>query len=206
MQEYNSWASHISVVLFQPSFIKVLDANKGPDSIRYVYEVGISLPYSVQSEGWYNVAIQFCGPDRVYDDDYRDAKVQNEKVQAFAWGDVAFRNPFGYLPGELHGFLPFEGARMVALFIFGLYYGYFYISYWKYNLPLHHAIVAVYAISLLEAVLWYAAYQDLNLSGVPYCCPFPATVIAACVVQVHIYIYIYIYIYIFIDMINGYIL
>lgn len=33
----------------------------------------------------------------------KDAKAQID-------GDITFRNPYGYLPGELFGFLPFEGS------------------------------------------------------------------------------------------------
>ena len=51
-------------------------------------------------------------------------------------------------------------------------------------LPLHHAIVVVYLIALTEATVWYAAYQDINLSGEPFCCPFPGAIVAAEVLQV----------------------
>jgi hypothetical protein len=51
-------------------------------------------------------------------------------------------------------------------------------------IPLHHAIVIVYVIALTEAIVWYVAYQNINLTGEPYCCPFPSTVVAALVLQV----------------------
>ncbi len=32
--------------------------------------------------------------------------------------------------------------------------------------------------------MWYATYQSLNLSGEPYCCPFPPAVVGSLVLQV----------------------
>lgn len=121
---------------------------------------------------WHNVAFKLC------DDD------ENVEIVARIDGDVTFHNPYGYLPGELFGYLPFEGARMIAYVIFGMYYFFAYFRYKSSVLPLHHAIVIVYIIALTEATVWYAAYQDINLSGVPYCCPFPTAVVAALVLQV----------------------
>jgi hypothetical protein len=39
-------------------------------------------------------------------------------------------------------------------------------------------------VALAEATCWYAAYQTINLTGQPYCCPFPATVVASLVLQI----------------------
>jgi hypothetical protein len=42
----------------------------------------------------------------------------------------------------------------------------------------------VFLFALAEATLWYATYQSLNLSGQPYCCPFPPTVVGSLVLQI----------------------
>ena len=42
----------------------------------------------------------------------------------------------------------------------------------------------VFLVALAEATSWYAAYQTINLTGQPYCCPFPTTVVASLVLQV----------------------
>lgn len=39
-------------------------------------------------------------------------------------------------------------------------------------------------MALAEATVWFAAYQKLNITGTPYCCPFPSLVIGALIMQV----------------------
>lgn len=73
---------------------------------------------------------------------------------------------------------------MIAYALFGLYFFFFYVKHYRSLLPLHHAIVGVYIVALAEATMWYGAYQDINLSGEPYCCPFPPIVIASLVLQI----------------------
>lgn len=51
-------------------------------------------------------------------------------------------------------------------------------------LPLHNAFLLVFLFALAEATLWFATYQSLNLSGEPYCCPFPPAVVGSLVLQV----------------------
>jgi hypothetical protein len=51
-------------------------------------------------------------------------------------------------------------------------------------LPLHKAVFVVLFVALAEAIVWFAAYQKLNITGTPYCCPFPALVVGALVMQV----------------------
>ena len=50
-------------------------------------------------------------------------------------------------------------------------------------LPLHQGVLFVFLVALAEATSWYAAYQTINLTGQPYCCPFPKTVVASLVLQ-----------------------
>ncbi len=51
-------------------------------------------------------------------------------------------------------------------------------------LPLHKAIFLVMVVALAEATVWFAAYQKINLTGTPYCCPFPPLVVGALIMQV----------------------
>ncbi len=44
--------------------------------------------------------------------------------------------------------------------------------------------MGVFLFALAEATLWYATYQSLNLTGEPYCCPFPPTVVGSLVLQI----------------------
>jgi len=51
-------------------------------------------------------------------------------------------------------------------------------------LPLNYAIMTVVLLATVESATWFGAYEQLNGSGEPYCCPFPSVVIAALVLQV----------------------
>jgi hypothetical protein len=51
-------------------------------------------------------------------------------------------------------------------------------------LPLHHAIFGVLIIATIEAAIWFAAYESINITGHPYCCPFPPVVAAALIMQI----------------------
>lgn len=55
------------------------------------------------------------------------------------------------------------------------------------TLTLHNGFIVVFLFALGDATLWYAAYQDINLTGQPYCCPLPSHVVGAFVLQVFRY-------------------
>ena len=68
--------------------------------------------------------------------------------------------------------------------VFGAYYFYQYNKYRESSLPLHKATLAVFIVAFIEAASWLVAYQTINETGTPYCCPFPTTVVVALVLQV----------------------
>ena len=47
----------------------------------------------------------------------------------------------------------------------------------------HKAFLVVLLFAVTEAATWFAAYQMLNATGTPYCCPFPGPIIASMVLQ-----------------------
>lgn len=63
--------------------------------VYYLWKAKIHYSYSVRHEEWHNVAFQLCTEP----DEGPVAKVE---------GEVTFRNPYGFIPAELFGFLPFE--------------------------------------------------------------------------------------------------
>lgn len=73
---------------------------------------------------------------------------------------------------------------MVAYALLSIVFLFFYIKYKESVLPLHTAFVFVFLIALVESTLWYASYQEINLTGEPNCCPFPPLVIGSLVSQV----------------------
>ena len=60
----------------------------------YVYTHAVDINYEVKDEAWHTVAFQVCSSGS------NSIGVVN--------GQVAFKNPYGYLPAELYGLLPFE--------------------------------------------------------------------------------------------------
>lgn len=50
-------------------------------------------------------------------------------------------------------------------------------------LAVHKTFLVVLLFAVMEAAMWFAAYQMLNATGTPYCCPFPGLVIASMVLQ-----------------------
>lgn len=58
----------------------------------------ISHKYAVRNEMWHNVVFLLCNQD----------SGDGAEPIATIEGEVAFRNPYGYIPAELFGILPFE--------------------------------------------------------------------------------------------------
>lgn len=150
-------------------FVKTVPSKDAEPHDVYVFEAQMKGDYSVSLTRWHNVVVQFCTDTF----DYADIK-----------GTITFKNPYGYLPGMFYGYLPFEGARMVALVLFGIAYLFSIYKHWDELLPLHGAILFVLGVAILEATMWFAAYAQLNNTGQPYCCPFPNIVAASLIFSV----------------------
>ena len=143
------------------------------NTTAYVWSIHLHRKLPITQKAWHNVAVTLC--PSVYSGQILRGKLE---------GEVAFRNPYGYLPGEMYGMLPFAGARalcVLGLFIFFLCHYFYYADS---CLPLHTGIVIVQLIALVEFVVWFSAYLVINESGLPYCCPFPKEVVAALILQV----------------------
>eukprot|EP01033_Poteriospumella_lacustris_P009972 gene9974-7133_t len=98
---------------------------------------------------------------------------------------VAFRNPYGFLPAELSGLLPSQLLRLLLCAATTVYFVAVAHRHRAALQPLHGAVLLLLALALVEAAVWTAAFVGtLNGGGRPYCCPFPATVGAALVLQV----------------------
>jgi len=175
----NTWASGVYSRRVPTSYVGtvMVHAGVGPvgaaglNGTYYLWRADLKSRYEVNREEWHNVAFQLCTDE-------------NAGPLARVDGGVSFRNPYGFIPAELFGVLPFEGARMVAYALFAAFYLLVYCRHKESVLSLHKATLVVVFIALAEATAWYAAYQTINLSGQPYCCPFPPLVVASLVLQV----------------------
>ena len=76
-----------SVVITDP---KVCDVGT-----YYLWQTQLDMLYPIAITEWHNVIIQSCTPET----EWGLMKIE---------GGVTFRNPYGFLPSELFGFLPFE--------------------------------------------------------------------------------------------------
>lgn len=97
--------------------------------------------YKVEDTGLQNVLFQVC-----------PSNIPLEITQLS--GEIAFRNPYGYLPGRFYGYLPFEFFRFLLFLMFDIYY---LVLLWKYRndlINLHKAFSFVLVISSAEALAW----------------------------------------------------
>jgi hypothetical protein len=114
----------------------------------------------------------------------RQATAKKDLPVAWIEGMISFRNPYGFIPAELYGVLPFEGAKMAAYLLLSVFFLVSYFSHKESILPLHNTFLVVLLFAFAEAVMWYATYQAINISGEPYCCPFPPIVVGSLVLQI----------------------
>uniref|UniRef100_A0A7S2ZYV8 GOST seven transmembrane domain-containing protein n=1 Tax=Rhodosorus marinus TaxID=101924 RepID=A0A7S2ZYV8_9RHOD len=95
-------------------------------------------------------------------------------------GDVAFRNPYGYLPGQLYGSIPFYRVLSVSYAVVTLLWLLVFFIYRRVSLPLHRYMSIALILGLGESIVSAWNYTELNVTGRPVCCPvFPGIVAAA---------------------------
>ena len=80
-------------------------------------------------------------------------------------GITEWKNPFGYLPGRLYGFLNFHKYMAFFYLLFGLLWASLNIRYWKDLSALQHSTSFVIFLCLLEQIVWYCEYSYFNREG-----------------------------------------
>jgi hypothetical protein len=101
--------------------------------------------------------------------------------------NLAFRNPNGFLPGTLYGFLPFYGVLFVAYLVAALVYAIAMCWHRKHLLRLQMGAAGLIVLGLIEMAVWFGTYGSKNDTGVPTPCPICPTTsdyIAAVVLSV----------------------
>ncbi|EQC32423.1 hypothetical protein SDRG_10163 [Saprolegnia diclina VS20] len=97
---------------------------------------------------------------------------------------IAFKNPYGYLPGLMWGLLPFSGSLCLAYLVAD---GVFLVLLFRNRhtlIRLHYFILLVLLLTTLETLLWYVTYASLNESGEALCCPYPKMIVASTLLKV----------------------
>jgi hypothetical protein len=153
----------------------------------------------VRTEGLYHVDLVLCNPDissRLNEEENgqfqlssRDSSAVNEESINFTdyfakiEGQIDFHNPYGYLPAEINGILPFEAVRVVLYLLTLTWYLSIYSYYKESLLHIHSALLTVFVLAMVEATSWFATYLALNLTGERFCCPYPPLVIVSLLLQ-----------------------
>ena len=101
----------------------------------------------------------------------------------FDWhAKLVFRNPYGYTPARMYGLMPFYGLVAGLL---GLVLICFLALMFKYRdqlIPLHGGIASIMCVAVLEAVLTYNAWMQVNELGPALCYPQCGTPFLAAIV------------------------
>eukprot|EP00511_Aplanochytrium_stocchinoi_P008616 CAMPEP_0204855310 /NCGR_PEP_ID=MMETSP1347-20130617/16568_1 /ASSEMBLY_ACC=CAM_ASM_000690 /TAXON_ID=215587 /ORGANISM="Aplanochytrium stocchinoi, Strain GSBS06" /LENGTH=471 /DNA_ID=CAMNT_0052001367 /DNA_START=122 /DNA_END=1537 /DNA_ORIENTATION=- len=126
-------------------------ANDGyEDDEGYVF-VEKRFTYQVEQKDLYLLMFSYCQPN--------DATVS-------ITGSVSWRNPYGFLPGELYGFLPFYLHLSLVYLGCALVWGYLCAKYWKDLLVLQNCITLVIVLGMIEVNLRYFDFHSLNETGI----------------------------------------
>ena len=80
-------------------------------------------------------------------------------------GRTEWRNPHGYLPGELYPFLPFFGMLTIAYMLLASGWALLCFRHWSQLLPLQSAIAGVLLLAMIEAATWWRCYHAFNEEG-----------------------------------------
>ena len=80
--------------------------------------------------------------------------------------------------------MPFEAVRGCAFLVLAVTFGVLTFKNRNTALPLHWITLAVLCIAFFESFSWFGAYVYVNKRGIPYCCPYPSSLIFAMAIQV----------------------
>lgn len=107
--------------------------------------------YNVRSTGEHVLILSHCDP------------TLNTEVAVS--GLTEWRNPFGYLPGRLFGFLNFHKYMLVFYVLFGAVWLGLNIRHWKELTSLQFSTSVVIFLCMAEQLTWYSEYSHFNNVG-----------------------------------------
>lgn len=122
----------------------------------------------VITNGCYAMVIQPCAPD-----------AQLSTTAIALDGEVSFENPTGYLPAKYFGYVLFEAAMCGVMSITLLVHVLRCLWHRTTLRCIHHLVALALVVGAVEAGVWLFVYLSTNASGVPPCCPFTQSFIAA---------------------------
>jgi len=87
-------------------------------------------------------------------------------------GTSSWMNPYGHLPGDVYGYLPFYGYMCVVYVIVAIIWCCLMVIYRNSILHIQNAITIVLALCLIEMATWYFNYLYFNIEGIRHKAPF----------------------------------
>eukprot|EP00484_Ammonia_sp_Unknown_P025635 CAMPEP_0197031360 /NCGR_PEP_ID=MMETSP1384-20130603/10389_1 /TAXON_ID=29189 /ORGANISM="Ammonia sp." /LENGTH=556 /DNA_ID=CAMNT_0042460877 /DNA_START=34 /DNA_END=1704 /DNA_ORIENTATION=- len=102
-----------------------------------------------------------------------------ESIITFS-GTTRWMNPYGHLPGDVYGYLPFYGWMCIIYLVISIIWFCFNAIYWNELLHVQNCITGVLAMCLIEMATWYFHYLHLNNIGVVHHGPFVLGLITTC--------------------------
>jgi len=83
---------------------------------------------------------------------------------------ASFLNPYGYLPGQVYGLMPFYGVLFVIYIVLALALLAIGLIKRKYLILLQYCIFGVITLGIVEAATYLFMYRSKNESGIPTPC------------------------------------
>jgi hypothetical protein len=125
----------------------------------------INLTHVVYRTGVHYAFLKLCDKNsNAIETEFRKLK--------FDWhAYLVFRNPYGYTPARMYGLMPFYGLDAGML---GLALACFCVLMFRHRdqlISLHGGIVGIMCVAVLEAVLTYNAWMQVNELGPALCYP-----------------------------------
>jgi len=105
---------------------------------------------------------------------------ENKEVIITFHGSTKWMNPYGHLPGDVYGYLPFYGWMCIIYLVISIIWFCFNAIYWNELLHVQNCITGVLAMCLIEMATWYFHYLHLNNIGIVHHGPFILGLITTC--------------------------
>ena len=99
-------------------------------------------------------------------------------------GTVTFKNPYGYLSGTSFAYLPFYASLAFLYIVLAITYLVLLLRHRHDLLWLQYVLFGVVTTGLVEVLVWFSMYLDLNFTGKALCCPLHSFATAAVVLNV----------------------
>jgi hypothetical protein len=136
----------------------------------------INLTHVVYRTGVHYAFLKVCDKNSIaIETEFRKLK--------FDWhAKLVFRNPYGYTPARMYGLMPFYGLDAGMLGAALVCFSVLMFRHRDQLIPLHVGIAAIMCVAVLEAVLTYNAWMQVNELGPALCYPTCGTPFLAAIV------------------------